>query len=272
MWQDGRPLTADDVIFTYRIVQDPQLRSPPPLTAVLADAKVSKLDARTVSIELAQPYAPLPAYLTLGILPQHMLSQIQTADLYDTPFNLRPVGSGPYRIEELTPERAVLAANTSYHFGPPFVQRIELRFYRDDGALFAALRSGALSGAYFGNGLGPDSQAWVGEHPELKLTHLATNQVVFVYFNLRNSILQDRRVRQALLYAVNRDAIIEDVMQREAVRADSPLLPGSWAESPALKRYNADLAAPGHCWTTPGSSSTRRACASAAPTCCSSRW
>jgi peptide/nickel transport system substrate-binding protein len=75
-----------------------------------------------------------------------MLSQIQTADLYDTPFNLRPVGSGPFRLEELTQERAVLVANTSYHLGPAFVQRIELRFYRDDGALFAALRSGALQG------------------------------------------------------------------------------------------------------------------------------
>ena len=73
LWQDGRPLTADDVIFTYRIVQDPQLRSPPPLTAILAEAKVSKVDARTVSIELARPYAPLPAYLTLGILPQPLM-------------------------------------------------------------------------------------------------------------------------------------------------------------------------------------------------------
>jgi peptide/nickel transport system substrate-binding protein len=242
-WQDGRPLTADDVLFTYRIVQDPKLRSPPELAGVLADAKVSKVDARTVSIELPQAYAPLPAYLTLGILPQHLLSQIPTADLYDTPFNARPVGSGPYRVEEVSPEHVVLVANTAYHLGPPFVQRIELRFFRDDGAVFAALQAGSLNGAYFANGLGHDAQTWVTEHQELKSAQLATNQVVFVFFNLRNSILQDRRVRQALLYAVNRDAIIEDVVQGAGVRADSPLLPGSWADSGALRRYNADLGA-----------------------------
>jgi len=241
LWQDGRPLTADDVLFTYRIVQDPALRSPPALAAVLADAKVSKLDARTVSIELPQAYAPLPAYLALGILPQHLLSQIPVQDLYDTPFNARPVGSGPFRIEEVSPERVVLTANTAYYLGPPYLQRIELRFYRDDGAVYAALQSGALNGAYFAGGLGQEARAWVSEHKELRQMQLPTNQVVFVYFNLRNPILQDRRVRQALLYAVNRDAIIEDVVQGAGVRADSPLLPGSWADSGALKRYNADL-------------------------------
>jgi peptide/nickel transport system substrate-binding protein len=241
IWHDGRELSADDVIFTYRLVQDPQLRSPPPLTGVLAEAKVAKLDARTITIELPQPYAPLPAYLTLGILPAHVLQQVHTAEMYDTAFNFRPVGSGPYRVEELTTEHAVLTANPAYHLSPPFVQRMELRFYRDDGAVFAALQAKQIQGAYFANGLGPDSQAYVEARRDLRLTHLPTNQLVYVYFNLRNSILQDRRVRQALLYAVNRDAIIEDVLQGEAIRADSPLLPGGWAESPALKRYNAEL-------------------------------
>jgi peptide/nickel transport system substrate-binding protein len=243
LWQDGRPLTADDVLFTYRIVQDPALRYPPALAAVLADAKLVKVDPRTLTIELPQAFAPLPAYLTLGILPQHLLANIPIADLYDTPFNARPLGSGPYRLDEVTPARAVLSANPSYHLGPPYVQRLELRFFNDDGAVYAALRSGALQGAYFAGGLGHDAQVWVAQQKELRRAQLATNQIVFVYLNLRNPVLQDRRVRQALLYAVNRDAIIEDAVRGAALRADSPLLPGNWADTGALKRYNADVAA-----------------------------
>jgi peptide/nickel transport system substrate-binding protein len=167
---------------------------------------------------------------------------VPVQDLYDTPFNARPVGSGPYRIEELSPERVVLTANTSYYFGSPYLQRIELRFYSDDGALFAALQAGALHGAYFANGLGHDSLAWVSDHRELHMSRLPTNEVVLVYFNLRNRILQDRRVRQALFYAVNRDVIIEDVVQGAGLRADSPLLAGSWADTGALRRYGGDLA------------------------------
>jgi peptide/nickel transport system substrate-binding protein len=240
VWQDGSALDADDVLFTYRLAQSPELKVAPRIARVLTDAKLTRVDSRTVNIELPQPYAPLPAYLTLGILPSHLLQNVPPAELYDAAFNLRPVGAGPYALTELNQERAILASNPAYALGQPYVQRMEIRFYRDEGAVFTALRSGQVNGAFFAEGLGPSEESYLEGRKDLKLAELPRGMTVYVYLNLREPEFQDRRVRQALLYAVNRDAIIEDVLQGEGLRADSPLLPDSWAYTPSLKRYDAE--------------------------------
>jgi peptide/nickel transport system substrate-binding protein len=134
VWQDGHAFDAEDVIFTYGLLKSPALRSPPPLSRVLADATVTRLDAATLRIDVQQPYAPLLAYLSFGILPRHVLGQTPVQDLFDASFNLRPLGTGPFKLEVLDQDRAVLAPNPAYHLGQPYIQRFEMRFFRDDGA------------------------------------------------------------------------------------------------------------------------------------------
>ncbi|HLF70576.1 MAG TPA: ABC transporter substrate-binding protein, partial [Dehalococcoidia bacterium] len=106
LWQDGAPLTTDDVLFTFELLRSPALRSPPPLAKLLANATISRQNNLTLRIELQQPFAPLPAYMTLGILPAHLLQNQGAASMFDAAFNQRPVGSGPYSLQELTPDRA----------------------------------------------------------------------------------------------------------------------------------------------------------------------
>jgi len=240
VWQDGAPLTADDVIFTYGLLQSPGLRSPPALSRLLAEATMARKDSLTVTIQLPQPFAPLPAHLTLGILPLHLLGDIPPAALFDAPFNLQPVGAGPYRLEELTGERARLEANPAYHLRQPFVQRLELRFYRDESALIAALKSRDVQGAFFRAPLSAGDLVYLERRGDLRQSTLPTGAVTFVYLNLRLPIFEDRRVRQALLYALDRGAIIEEALGGQALPADSPIAPGSWAYAPSLGRYETD--------------------------------
>ena len=92
----------------------------------------------------------MPAYLTLGILPQHLLSQIPASDLYDTPFNARPVGSGPYRVEALDPGRSITYRRVKDYWGaklPVNVGRdnfdsLRYDYYRDSTVAIEALKGG----------------------------------------------------------------------------------------------------------------------------------
>jgi peptide/nickel transport system substrate-binding protein len=239
-WHDGAPLTADDVVFTYELLRAAGLAAPPPLARVLAGTKILDPDDRTVRIELAQPFSPLPAFLSLGILPAHLLGNTSATAIADQPFNTQPVGAGPYRLEELTPERAVLIANPSHHLGQPFIQRLELRFYRDDGLVFAALKSSEVDGALFAAGLSPNDRREMERRSNLRFTSLPTSETVWVFFNLRQPLFQDRRLRQALFYALDREALIEALMPGRALPADSALPAGSWAFVPSLQRYGYD--------------------------------
>jgi peptide/nickel transport system substrate-binding protein len=240
VWHDGTAFDVDDVIFTFGLLKSPVLRSPPGLARVLADAVVTKVDAFSLRIELQQAYAPLAAYLSLGILPQHLLAQTPPEALLDAAFNQRPVGTGPFRLEQLAPDRAVLTANAAYHFGQPYIQRLELRFFRDSGALMAALRSRQLDGAFFESGVGSADYAYLEGRKDLALSLLSSGEVTFVYFNLKDVLFQDRRVRQALLYSIDRDALVVEALYNQALKAQSPLPQGTWAATDSMSRYGAD--------------------------------
>jgi len=240
MWQDGAPLTAADVTFTYQLLQSPALKNPPELQRLLEDATFESPNDFTVTVRLPAPYAPLPAYLTLGILPAHLLRTADPAALYDSAFNQQPVGAGAYRLQALSLQQAELVAHPAYHFDQPFIQNLDLRFYHDDGALFDALTSRQINGALFAASLGPTDFVQLDRHRDLRISPLDTGAITYVYLNLDLPIFSDRRLRQALLYAVDRGKIIDEVLRGQATRADSPIPPASWAYSGSLTRYEAN--------------------------------
>jgi peptide/nickel transport system substrate-binding protein len=117
---------------------------------------------------------------------------------------------------------------------------MELRFYRDDGAVYAALERREIQAALFPGGVGEADLLDLELKRDLRLTPLDTGEITYVYFNLALPMFQDRRVRQALLYALDRDALIFDALDGQAARAESPIPPTSWAYSPSLTRYETD--------------------------------
>jgi peptide/nickel transport system substrate-binding protein len=240
VWPDATPLTVDDVLFTYDLLTAASLDASPAPPDALATAKLTKVDARSFQIELTHPFAPLPAYLTTGILPQHLLKDVNAEAMANASFNQRPVGAGPYRLVELTPDHAVLEPNSVYHAGMPFIQRFELRFFRDGQALLSALQAGELDGAYFTTGISEVSQVDLEHDSGLRFQVLNTSDTTFCYLNLDDPMFGDRRVRQALLYALDRDKIAGLVYGGMAHRADSPLVSGIWSEADALSRYATD--------------------------------
>ncbi len=240
LWQDGTPLTAEDIAFTYELLRAKDVNPSSTIASVLAKATVSILDIRTVQIRLDQPFAPLPAYLTLGVLPARLLGDAGLETISTAAFNQAPVGAGPYRLEQLTPAKAVLVPNPFYHFAMPLLDQIELRFFKNEADLLAALKERQLDGALFTSGVREADLVdlvQAGFHP----LNLPTAETVFVFLNLTEPVFEDRRVRQALLYALDRDAIVENVFGSLAIRSNSPLPEAIWSSTPSLEKYDYDL-------------------------------
>ena len=146
IWHDDRPLTADDVVFTFQTIQNPDAKSP--LFASWRGITVKAIDDRTVTFTLSNSFAPFIYSLTTGIVPKHILENIEAAQLRSSQFNnARPVGSGPFKWNTLetlgnspeTREQHIgLTANPRYHTGAPALQQFVIKTFTNDEQLLAS--------------------------------------------------------------------------------------------------------------------------------------
>nr|HMQ55393.1 ABC transporter substrate-binding protein [Anaerolineae bacterium] len=98
-WHDGEPFTADDVVFTISLMKDPEFPGMPYLSNLWQAISVGKQDDYTVFFDLLEPFPTFVEFTEIGIVPQHLLSDVPVRDLLNHPFNLRPVGTGAFRLD-----------------------------------------------------------------------------------------------------------------------------------------------------------------------------
>lgn len=245
-WHDGAPVTADDVIFTIGLLKDPAFPGPPDLGAnVWQVTTVEKINATTVRFTLAEAYAPFLDYTTMGILPSHLLQGISAINLPTLEFNLHPIGSGPFRVAEVNIEEGVvtsvmLETFPAYYGTNPYLDRVQFRFYPSYQTALDAYARGEITGIAR---IPPNEIARANTFSSLNLFSAPIAEYGMVLLNLRRSTLpffQEQEVRQALLYALDRQAIIDQALQGQGVIAHSPLIPGTWAYDDNIPRYTYD--------------------------------
>ncbi|HEY5671988.1 MAG TPA: ABC transporter substrate-binding protein, partial [Anaerolineales bacterium] len=105
VWHDGEPVSSDDVVFTIEYLRSDELPLPEDLRAMWQQVEVRVLDEKTLQFHLPEPFAPFLDYLSFGVLPRHLLVNVSPTELVDSDFNLKPVGSGPYRLDRLISEQ-----------------------------------------------------------------------------------------------------------------------------------------------------------------------
>jgi peptide/nickel transport system substrate-binding protein len=236
-WQDGRPLTADDVTFTYRLMTDP--RTP---TAYAADyltiAEYRQTGPLTFEVRYDAPYARSAITWMHPILPRHVL---ENEDIAATRFARDPVGAGPYKLRSWeTGSRIVLEANDLYFKGRPYLDEVVYRMIPDLTTIFLEARAGKLDflnltpQQYLHQTVGPE---W--ERNWRKYQYLAFGYT-YLGFNPDNPLFADKRVRQALSYAVDRQAIITGVLLGMGEPTVGPYKPGTWVYNDALTPYPHD--------------------------------
>jgi peptide/nickel transport system substrate-binding protein len=239
VWQDGQPVTADDVVFTVLTIQDTDYQGP--LRASWRSVKVEKVDLRTVRFTLAEPLGAFLQASTLPILPAHLLIGTPVASLVDAVFNREPVGSGPYRLVRLdfdeaelvlagSPQGSAEALGPSSPGGGPGgpIRRLLIHFYEDTASLAEAYRSAAVDTAA---GLLPGQVRELSALPNTTVVHYPSTTVTLIVPNVRSGhrIFASVDVRRGLLRALDRDGIVDGLFDGAAKRADSPISPASWA-------------------------------------------
>jgi peptide/nickel transport system substrate-binding protein len=223
-FHNGTKVTADDIVFTIQKTQDPALESP--LRANWDGVTVTEIDAHTVQFTLKSPYAPFIENLTMGILPKSLWQNVSDDEFPFSNLNTSPVGSGPFRIASISrnssgiPSSYDLRAFTNYALGMPYLSDIVLYFYSNEDEVVAALKSGEINTA---SGLSPSNLPSISG---LAIKSAPLNRVFGVFFNQNQStVLRDHAVRQALEDAINRQALINTVLDGYGTALTGPVPP-----------------------------------------------
>ncbi len=236
-WQDGTPITLEDVLFTYRTLQSPDFPGDPTVTGLWQQVTIEPVDAWTVRFTLPEPFAPFLDELTHGLLPAHAWREVPPRLMPESQLNFQPVGNGPFYVDTLNTDSVLLKPNP-YFSGPrPYLEGVEVRFYPDDAAVVEAYRRGEVDaiGRMLPRFL-PEVQAL----PDVQMFFSPVPGYTVVLLNWQNPnvpFFQDLAVRQALLYAIDREALVQEVLHGMAVVAHTPFLPNTWAYTGEVTRY-----------------------------------
>jgi peptide/nickel transport system substrate-binding protein len=223
-FHDGTQVTAEDIVFTIERIQDPLLKSPERTSWEGVTAEV--IDRKTVKFTLKQPYVSFLDNTTIGILPFHIWSRVATEQFSFTDFNLRAIGSGPYKITSISKKNSGVIQEVSlksfkdFTLGEPYINGIDLHFFSNEAALTRALESGVVDAAH---ALTPSYVAEENFKPEtINTAPLARNFSLFFNSN-KNPIFQDEDLLEALELAIDKQTIISLVLSGYGSAIDHPI-------------------------------------------------
>ncbi len=236
-WHDGRPVTADDVLFTMGILQNPDVVDIPNLVILWRTVQVEKIDDYTVRFTLSEPFSPFLDYTAIGLLPQHIYGNVPATELASKPLNGTPIGSGPMMVEAMAADHIRLKPSPFYAGVSPYLAALEFRFYPDHPSMLTGYMEDQIDGIAR---ILPAEFPMAAAQDDLALFSAIQARFLSVTFNMDNAnvpFFADKAVRQALYYGLNRDALVEEVAIGLGVVAHSPLLPENWAYNTQIPHY-----------------------------------
>ncbi len=228
-WQTGAPFTSADVLFTYGLLANTALQGDPEQAALWQSITCTAPDTLTVSCTLPEPYAPFLTYASMGILPSSILGSATPQTILDDPFNRHPIGTGPYSVLTIDDAHALLKANPNFYLGAPQIDEIELKFYPDMASAVAGIVRGDADGLLANLSIDPGDYQTLrnvdgfGAHPAIR------SAFTILYLNDAGPPMNDPAVRLAISRAVDIDSIITSLLGGRGQRADTPIVPGTWA-------------------------------------------
>lgn len=233
VFSDGAPLTADDVVFTYQSLLDPELAAPA-RALYTPIAKIEALDTKTVKFTLDTPFAPLLSYLDMGILPKALAES--GADLA-----LNPVGAGPMKLVKWSRgSQIALAANDKYWRGAPTVSDLTLKVIGDNSARAQAFEAGDLD--VIQSPLSPQDIQRLSADDRFGTVSMPGLGVTYVNFNTKDALLSDPATRRAFAMLIDQETIVHDIYQGVDEVTHSVLMPSSWAYDASISQPTFDVA------------------------------
>lgn len=226
-FHDGTRLTTDDIEFTAKKSQDPEIKSPK--RPSLYEVKVEKISDTEIKFILTKPYAPFLETMTLGILPKHIWGNFSSLEFSMSQYNVEPIGSGPYMIKKMdivkknmliTPVYYELTPFSKYALGKALINKLIIRFYPSERDEIDAFKGGEIESM---SGISKDNIKDI----DSKLFNLNTSllpRIFAVFFNQNQSaVLANDEVRLALNNAIDKERIVKEVLGGYGVTIDGPV-------------------------------------------------
>ncbi len=228
-FHDGVELTAEDVKFTYDCLRDPDFGGVN-LAFYEPIQEINIIDDYTVEFKLDEPNAPFLYYLAPGIVPKHV------AEAEDEEFfTSNPIGAGPYVFVEWVPnDHIVLEAFDDYFGGRPTIDRITFRPIPEVTTKLVELETG---GVHLVDGVPPEDVDRLDDDPEVNVTFTPGTGFNYFTYHQQSPPFDDVRVRQAVAYGIDMEALVDHVYHGFREVAYSPIIPTSWAHNPDVRKF-----------------------------------
>ncbi len=233
-WHDGKPFTAHDVMYTYKVIVDP--KTPTPYSSDFKEVKEARaIDDHTFQVKYRKPFAPSLISWGTSVLPRHLL---EGKDITKSPLIRRPVGTGPYVFKEwISGDRVVLVANDSYFEGKPFIGRHVVKVIPDSATMFLELKNNSIDSM----SLTPLQFTKQTNYPVFrrefnKFQYLSFSYVYFGY-NLKHQFFKDKRVRQAISHSIDKQEIIDGILLGQGIVATGPYKPDMWVYNGNVRKF-----------------------------------
>lgn len=234
-WHDGREFTSHDVLYTYLVTIDPKT----PTAYADAFKQVQRAEAPdpyTFRVTYAKPFAPALESWGMSILPAHLL---EGKDITKSELARHPIGTGPYIFREwIAGQKITLEDNPDYYEGRPYIGRYIYRIIPDSSTMYMELKAGGIDKM----GISPIQYQRQTDSPDFKALfnkyRYPMSAYTYLGYNLRNPLFSDKRVRQALTSAINKDEIVHGVLLGMGQVAHGPYKPGTWPYNPHIRDFD----------------------------------
>ncbi len=240
-WSDGKPTTAVDVLLTYQLAVHPQVGYTGRDRFAEIDT-VAVLDRHTIRFIFKENYPDAMLDLQIPILPKHVLENVPPAQLRQSIFNRQPIGNGPFVLKEWRAnDRIVFEANSGYFGGRPKLDRVVFRIVPDETVLLASLLSGEIDLLPY---VSPNKLREIGHDQTLQVLRYPDRGYSFLALNLKRPVFYDRRVREAVTNAINRQNLVDVLLNGQGRVVAGPIPPYFWAHDASLpvEVFNPDKA------------------------------
>lgn len=231
-WHDGEEFTAKDVLFTYETLVSPTISSPYSANFRFVES-VEVLDKYRLRVRYTKPYFKALETWMIGMLPEHILNSEE--NLMSAKFNTAPIGTGPYKLEQLEHSKnIVLAANDSYFLGAPKIDKISFHVIADPMTRFLMLKAQSLDVGSI-DPMQYERQLDTTFLKNFNIYEEISHSYTYLGFNLRREKFKNPKVREALSLGIDREELVKILFFKHAKVCTGPFLPATAAFNPEVK-------------------------------------
>lgn len=221
-FHDGKKVTADDIIYTISLIQNSTIKSPNRVK--WEGVTIEKKNDKELTFSLKKPYPLFMNALSIGILPKHIWKNLTDEQINLSDYNIKAIGSGPFYIDEIITESGIpktikLKSNKNYTLGRPYIEEIDIVTYQNEKYLIQGFKDGEVDRIH---GISIEKALSLGVATSTIKSSLLPRTITIFFNSNRADFLSDKKIREALNLAIDKEKILQSILNGYGRIVDSP--------------------------------------------------